>query len=295
LAWFEKAFEVDPAYSGAHTVALHYWYAFGQLDQAAAWYAKGSSLDPSSSFFPAWLGVVFLDLGDPGRAESWINRSIELGPERSEPNLAMELLSVYQGDEAAAWGYGRIAAELTPFPTRDDWPLLALLRDHELNAGRYLEARALYEKSYPELLNEGDPIVDGMNYRAAIDLALILSRTGEQEQADQLLNRSLQYIQTLLRIGIDGYQIADAEIYALQGNKQKALSAIRQAIDEGWRILWWYLLKHDPNLESLHDKPEYQAMIAEIEADMAAQLAHVREMRRNGELEPIPEISAAIH
>jgi hypothetical protein len=67
-----------------------------------------------------------------------------------------------------------------------------------------------------------------------------------------------------------------------------------RATDEGWRTLWWYFLKRDPNLESLHDEPEYQAMVAEIEADMAAQLARVREMERNGELEPIPEVPAAI-
>jgi hypothetical protein len=35
--------------------------------------------------------------------------------------------------------------------------------------------------------------------------------------------------------------------------------------------------------------------MAEIEADMAAQLARVREMERNGELEPIPEFSATTH
>jgi hypothetical protein len=35
-------------------------------------------------------------------------------------------------------------------------------------------------------------------------------------------------------------------------------------------------------------------MVAEIEADMAEQLTRVREMERNGELEPIPEASAAI-
>ncbi len=78
----------------------------------------------------------------------------------------------------------------------------------------------------------------------------------------------------------------------MQGDKQKALAALRQAIDEGWRASWWYFLKQDPSLESLHDEPEYQAMIAEIETDMAAQLARVREMERNGELEPIPEIAA---
>jgi hypothetical protein len=87
-----------------------------------------------------------------------------------------------------------------------------------------------------------------------------------------------------------GYWIADVRIYALRGDKQKALSALRQAIDEGWRVPWRYFLEHDSALESLHDKPEYQAMIAEIEADMAAQLARVREMERNGELEPIPEL-----
>jgi hypothetical protein len=70
------------------------------------------------------------------------------------------------------------------------------------------------------------------------------------------------------------------------------LSALRRAIDEGWRGYWWYYLKYDPTLESLHDEPEFQAMVKEIEADMAAQLAHVREMERNGELEPIPDLAA---
>jgi hypothetical protein len=82
------------------------------------------------------------------------------------------------------------------------------------------------------------------------------------------------------------------ELHALRGEKERALVALRghtaRRTTQWWR---WYLL-HDPNLESLHDEPEYQAMIAEIEADMAAQLARVREMERNGELEPIPEISA---
>ncbi len=40
------------------------------------------------------------------------------------------------------------------------------------------------------------------------------------------------------------------------------------------------------------DEPEFQTVTEEIEADMAEQLARVREMERNGELEPIPEVSA---
>ncbi len=126
---------------------------------------------------------------------------------------------------------------------------------------------------------------------SSIDLALISSKTGEQQRADRLLEGSLQYIQKIPRLSLFGYGIADVQIYTLQGDKQKALSALRRAIDEGWRNFWWYYLKHDPNLESLHDEPEFQAMVAEIEADMAAQLERVREMERNGELKPIPELA----
>ena len=67
---------------------------------------------------------------------------------------------------------------------------------------------------------------------------------------------------------------------------------MRIAIDEGWRDLWWYFLEHDISLEPLHDEPEFQAMVEEIRADMATQLARLREKEKNGELEPIPGVTA---
>ena len=292
LAWYKRAVEVDPDHVyGFLGISAHYYFVAGQLDEAVVWYVKGISLAPSSPNYPAWLGTLFLDLGDPGRAEYWINRSIELGPQQFSSNTAMQWLHLYRGDEAAALESGRKAFAIYPH----EWPALALLRDHELSAGRYPEARALYEEFFPELLNEDDPKVDGENYGYAIDLALVLSKTGEQERADLLLNRSLQHIQTLPRLGFWGYWISDVRIYTLQGDIQKALSALQRAVDEGWRFYWWYFLKHDPSLESLHDEPEFQAMVAEIEADMAAQLAHVREMERNGELTAIPRDETSLH
>jgi hypothetical protein len=129
-----------------------------------------------------------------------------------------------------------------------------------------------------------------MNWGEAIDLALVLFKTGEKERADLLLNRSLQYIQTKPRLGGNGYSSLDAQIFALQGKTQKALSTLREAIDEGWRSYWWYIFEHEPNLESLRGEPEFQSMLDEVRADMAAQLEHVREMERNGELPMIPPI-----
>jgi tetratricopeptide (TPR) repeat protein len=289
LLWFEKALKLDPGYaSGYRTIGGHYHFASGQLDEAFVWYAKGVSLDRGDPSTPAFLGWLFLDLGDPSKAEYWIGRSIELNPEGNWPNVALMLLHLYRDDEAAL-DHGRKVFEKSPsfaFGAR------VLLRDHELRAGRYAEARALYAEGSPELLTD-DPGVYFDSWDA-INLALVLSKTDEQEQADLLLDRRFQQIQTSSRLGFRGYWIEDVKIHALKGDKQKALSALRHAIDEGWRTLWWYSLKQDPNLESLHDEPEFQAMVSEIEADMAAQLARVREMERNSELEPIPEASATI-
>ena len=83
--------------------------------------------------------------------------------------------------------------------------------------------------------------------------------------------------------------ISDVQIYALQGQTTEALVALREAIDQGWRSLWWYDLKHDKNLDSIRDEPEFQAMVKEIETDMAEQLARVHARQANGELAPIPK------
>ena len=71
--------------------------------------------------------------------------------------------------------------------------------------------------------------------------------------------------------------MAKMQIYALQDRREDALSALRQAVDEGWRMFWWYYLKQDPSLESIRGEPEFQAMMNEIEADMAMQLARLNE------------------
>jgi len=287
LGWFEKALEIDPNSTSARGGFGYYYASLGQLDEAYTWWASGAAIDPGDPLFRWSLGWLSLSLGDPGRAEYWSKQSIELGPELFWPNVAMYLLYVYVGNEAAGLEHARKAFALWPL----DYPALRLLRNHELSAGRNTEARALYERTYPELLSE-DPKIEGRNWKEAIDLSLLFAKTGEKKQADLLLERSLQHIQTMPP-RCPGYEIAEAQIYALQGKKRKALSALEQAVDEGWRSGWWYFLKHDPNLESLHDEPEYQAMIAEIEADMATQLAHVREMERNAELDPIPEAPTA--
>ncbi|MCH7538732.1 MAG: tetratricopeptide repeat protein [Proteobacteria bacterium] len=61
-----------------------------------------------------------------------------------------------------------------------------------------------------------------------------------------------------------------------KGEFEKALAALRVAIDAGWRANWWYFFDHHPSLQALRDEPEFKAMRAEIAADMAEQLKNVQ-------------------
>ena len=78
--------------------------------------------------------------------------------------------------------------------------------------GNYKAARSHYEQRFPELLEEDKPEIGTMNYLIAIDLAAVLQKTGEQEKADSLLNDALTYTQSIQRLGVFGYKIADVDI-----------------------------------------------------------------------------------
>ena len=76
------------------------------------------------------------------------------------------------------------------------------------------------------------------------------------------------------------------------GRETQALAALRERIDDGWREAWW-LTEADPTIAAIVDHPDFIAMLEEVKADVAVQLEEVREMERNGEFGPAPEVAAA--
>ncbi len=282
---YRKVLEIDPEFPRANAfMGVIYGYGLGRFDESLIWIANAASLDPDNANYAAYVAAFYLEFEDFERAAKWIERALQLSPDGYEPLDVAGYLSIYQGQESESLESARKRLSVIPrytYPTP-----LAVLRDHDISLGNYDAAFLRYEAIYPELL--GDDIqVGDRNYRAAIDLAYLYQANGDTQKADFLLDESMNVISSLPRIGITGYQFEDVRIYALQGNKAAALEALRQAIDDKVRGLWLYHRDHDAALESLRDEPEFQSLMAEIAADMATQLAHVRELEASGEI-PLP-------
>jgi TolB-like protein/Tfp pilus assembly protein PilF len=289
LAGYRKALENDPEMPVVYAnVALLQAYAYARFDAAAPFFEKASSVDPKYANVPALMGQFYLDLGDDTLAQQSLNRAMQVGADNELANDVMATWHLYRGEQPKALAFARRGSLSNPSPWSSG---LALARDADLAAGDGQAARERYEKAFPELLGATPPTIDGQNYRAAVALAIVLQKTGERDRADQLLDRSEQFIRTLSRLGEFGYGITDVQIFALRGEKREALAALRAAETARWRgPSWRYYRDFDPALASIRGEPEFKGVFADIERDMARQRVELAKRPKDAPLD-----LAAVH
>lgn len=283
-----RVVELEPGHAFAYVyiAALHY-LVHGRADESLVWYHKAADNDVLSPSLHAAPAIPYLELGRPESAAVWVERGLQLGPDSFWSRWTSLLLNVYAGDNAAAQTDARVLLEHYP----RFWGALHLLRNADLEAGRHAVARARYARAYRELIEPELPEVDESNYFAAVDLAPVLLQLGERERANDLLQGSLDTLKDLPRLGTDGYWITDARIYAQQGKPGLALAALRTGIDQGWRVLAWYYLDHDPNFDGIRDEPEFHELRQRVAEDMAMQADRVGDLIASGELQAARELS----
>jgi DNA-binding winged helix-turn-helix (wHTH) protein/TolB-like protein len=296
LALYEKVNLIHPNFRQTnYDQAILHWLSFGRVDKAISLFLKETSRlnwgsDLNSSIRASELSGIafaFMELGAYDIAAAWLEKAFALEPEHARARYASIYLSILGGEGIVPKNHFtellRIQSEIANDGDARDIAIkvLKLLRNSDLKAGRYASARSRYEQNFPELLQSDFPVVNKENYEAAIDLALVLSGTGEHERARQLLDGSMRLINDMPRLGFYGYAIDDVMIHALQGRENEALAALNEAINDGWRWEVRYQLEHEPNLFGLHDNPEYQSLVSTVLADLENQLRQVRQMELN--------------
>ncbi len=278
LTAFTRISKLDPASPyGPQGMSMVNWVS-GNMAETAMAMDRMIALDPEDFELRGSQTFTHLSLGDGATAERYINEGLELGSDQPAVLSALAHFRYVSGDPDGAAAISRTALvnELD-----DRWwshrNFLRFIRDAALETGEYEEILAWYRKLTPELF-EDTPAIDVINIMKAVDLALVLQLTGENEQADRLFVGVVDLYDRLYRRGSASFPLGNAKVdaLALQGKNKEALAELRRVIDDGWRSGWQYGTRLNPNHASLHDDPEYQAMVAEIEADMAAQLERLR-------------------
>jgi len=273
---FRKANEIDPEMPMPYRQAgVLDAYARNRFAEAVPLLQRAAALDPENPLLEFFRARLYFDLGDDVAA----TRVIEAARKRWPGHAAVLMVSAEMHMNTGEWGAA--LKDTQRLLALDSWTgdpdaVLRWLRDADLKQGNYQAARLRYAKAYPALLASTSPTIDGSNWQAAIDVALVLRAAGEDAAAGALLDRAGQVIRTIPRLGVRGYGIADVQIHALRGDKAKAVAALREAERAGWRGPYWrYYRDFDPNLASIRNEPEFKALFADIGRDMARQRAEL--------------------
>ena len=167
---------------------------------------------------------------------------------------------------------------------------MSLLGVIDYREGRYAESVARYRKAYPELFSAA-PRIDASNFTTAIDMVPALQKLGKTEEALALLAGSEKVMAKLPLLPLralqwNGRAPNDARALALRGRKQEALTALRAA--EQVRLArrsWRFHRDLDPAFDSIRDEPEFKAIFADIERDMARQRAELAKRPKDAPLD----------
>jgi tetratricopeptide (TPR) repeat protein len=269
LLAFRHALEIDPTMPYAYySIAELFKYGFGRLDKASPLFEKAVALDPGDVIGLTQLAQLHWELGNDDESGQWLSRAFALDGGTAYTNVIAAVRYRDSGNVKAFRGHAQAAAEQDPRST-------TLLRDFDLLNNDLATARARYAKASPALLSKQLPKFDDRNAFVAVELALVLQRTGEAQRVDELLDQVDRYIQTatIPRMGKAGYGLIDVQMYAIRGEKAKALAALREAEAAGYRAAWRYHRDFNPAFDSIRSEPEFKAVFADIERDMARQRA----------------------
>ena len=286
---YRKAIEVDPLMPAPYSLlAFLEAAAMNQYAVAVPLAERAVSLDPDSSFPAVVVMFLYWDLGDDEARDRVLRHAEGRWPDDPSVQSLLALRDLHARDLESATQHAQRALaassrDVVGFPSY--LVALQVLGAVDLSQGRYAAAAKRYLTAYPELASPSAPRVDQSNYVVALQLAQVLQPLGETGHAEALIAASERVMAKLPLLGTWGRAPHDARALALRGRKPEALAALRAAEQAGWRFLAG-LSRNDPSFDLLRDEPEFKAIFADIERDMARQRTELAARPKDAPLDP---------
>ncbi len=237
----------------------------GKLDEAATWYrlAAAPQTDPAASLA---LSNVYYNLEMPMEAQEalqgWKDHPV-VGP------VALAIKMIVAGDYPGLLAFSQ--ARLVGTEPDPIWQ--GGVAQAAASLGQYDVAREQLVAMSPEMF-EPEPKVSPRLANEAAGAAFVIEQTGDRGQARRILQALLKVTEP--KPGLRQTQarrIARLKAYVMLGDKERGLAELRGAIDSGYRQLYdldgFMRLDRQPMLQSLRNDPQFQGMIAEVQADNA--------------------------
>jgi tetratricopeptide (TPR) repeat protein len=256
---FTRAIEVDPNYARAYagiadccSILFMYFDAReSNLKQADKASQKALDLDPELAEAHSARGLSYSLSHKYDKAAEEFETAMRLDPKLYEAPYFYARAYVAQGRPYEAAPLFERAAGLRP----DDYQALSFLAAAYTAQGRIGEAGRASRRAISAIEKWLDTHPDDAR---ALNLgATIWSNLGETENAVEWAKRSLaidpEDPQLLYNV---------ACVYAIEGQKEEALTCLERAIDKGYGHREW--IEHDSDLNSLRSDPRFKALLERV-------------------------------
>lgn len=183
-----------------------------------------------------------------------------------------------RGDLEAARTAVRVADAL-PDPESPNWLVVnwnQRVASAYVTLGELDAARRLLLAARPDWFTEPEPDV-GENFQFAIAAAVTLFDSGDPDQARRLLQATAARMASGQRArGWYAFGNLDVAVYALLGERERALAALAEVAEMGY-LTQWQLLKLAPYFESIREDPRFKRALVMLREKAAEQRERARQ------------------
>ena len=250
---------------------------YHRFDEAIVSLRKGLALDPEITSFANQIRTAYRALGGIEEAIAWTERAQSVDPKQGplyNADLVRfrgnedEAMKMYRQNLSRSWTYGNARTRVY---------------NDDLRKGNYEESKARNLKIFPTVFT--NPRLNEIQAVLASELAGILLAMGETEQGFQLLDKLWDHFKR----HPDGHNRDryEALYLVMKGDHDGSMRVIQRMIQNGHRNREELL---DARFDPLRERPDFLALMKIVDDDLTEQLANIRRMEANGELEPIPDL-----